>query len=70
MIVMTIDWIMVAQQIEVAVGSGSSSLLVFVKKAPEGWCVLDGSPLSKFKGGRAAGGLEGWMRAFVGLWPF
>ena len=28
-----------------------------------GWCVLDGSPLSKFKDGRAAGGLVGWMRA-------
>ena len=25
--------------------------------------VLGGIPLSKFKGGRSAGGLEGWMRA-------
>lgn len=33
------------------------------QKGAGGWCGLDGSPLSKFKGGRAAGGLEGWMRA-------
>ena len=30
-----IDWNMLQQQIEVAVGSGTLALLVFVRKAPE-----------------------------------
>lgn len=37
------------------------------QKGAGGWCVLDGIPLSKIKGGRAAGGLGGLDAGFVGL---